>query len=213
MQPVAPWKYIRRQTDISLNPITYSGLATPQDLHFLSLKQWFLEIVDCRLTSFLLLLAAFGRYAQSSLPVWALNINTPQKTYFLALLQNKKLRAAKWCRDVCAAMRRSGGVIHGVIFACREMSPRCWMSLKEGTAPNINLPKLSYTRTDTNSVNTKQDIHSVTLCWTCIRNFNTIPPFQYAVTWPAATNEKAKLCWRGGGEGVGITGGGEIWSI
>lgn len=100
-------------------------------------------------------------------------------------------------------MRRSGEVIHGVIFACREMSPRCWMSLKEGTAPNINLPKLSYTRTDTNSVNTKQDIHSVTLCWTCIRNFNTIPPFQYAITWPAATNEKAKLCWRGGWGGGG----------
>lgn len=74
------------------------------------------------------------------------------------------------------------------------------MSLKEGTALNINLPKLSYTGTDTNSVNTKQDIHSVTLCWTCIRNFNTIPPFQYAITWPAATNERAKLCWGDNGE-------------
>lgn len=61
-------------------------------------------------------------------------------------------------------------------------------------APNINLTKLSYAGTDTNSVNTKQDIHSVTLCWSCIRNFNTILPFQYAITWPVATNEKANLC-------------------
>lgn len=74
MQPVAPLKHIRRHTDISLNPITYSGLATPQDLPFLPLK---------RLTSFLLLLAFFSRCAQSSLPVWALNINTPKKRTFL----------------------------------------------------------------------------------------------------------------------------------
>lgn len=41
------------------------------------------------------------------------------------------------------------------------MSLQRWTSLKEGMAPNINLTKLSYTGTDTNSVNTKQDIHSV----------------------------------------------------
>lgn len=81
------------------------------------------------------------------------------------------------------------------------MSPQRWTSLKEGMAPNINLTKLSYTGTDTNSVNTKQDIHSVTLCWACIRNFNTILPFQYAIMCLAATNEKAKLCWKRQGGG------------
>lgn len=83
MQPVAPWKCIRRHMDISLNPIIYSGWATPPGLPFLPLKRLSLGIVHCVATSSLLLLAFVERYAQSSLPVWALNIKTPKKRTFL----------------------------------------------------------------------------------------------------------------------------------
>lgn len=134
MQPVAPWKYIRRHMDIRLNPITYSGLATPQDLLFFPLKWLFLETVHCMVTSFLFLLAFFGRYTQCSLPVWTLNINTPKKHTFLTFCKigNYKPRsdaemsaqpwgtAAKWFMVLYLLVGRWA---HGAEWVLRRARP------------------------------------------------------------------------------------------
>lgn len=38
------------------------------------------------------------------------------------------------------------------------------MSLKEGLAPVINLTRVGYGEMQSHSINTKEDIHSATLC-------------------------------------------------
>lgn len=71
------------------------------------------------------------------------------------------------------------------------------MSLKEGLAPIINLTKLPYRETQSHSTNTKEDINSVTICWTYLRKMQIASKQLYDSSMPLygplGTNEKTKL--------------------